>query len=213
MGLVAGTLEEIADRVSELRLFLTNERSSVIGEIAIAGQVRVREFTLQLDQGPVTFVDGGSPPDRRRGDGVFTARFRMNMDSAWQSMRRSLGGAVQVVRDEVAAVDAAKKSVRLARGGDIAYERLIVSPGIDFNFGEVQGCEEAMKEGRVLHAWKAGAQTVALRRQLEQMRDGGVVLLSVPLQPYRCPPGPYERASMIAAYLKQAKPRSKVSRV
>ena len=121
---------------------------------------------------------------------------------------RRLG--VQVVHDEVTAVDAAKKSVRLARGGDLSYERLIVSPGIDFLFNEVSGYQEAMQEGRVLHAWKAGAQTVALRRQLEQMRDGGVVLLSVPLAPYRCPPGPYERASMIAAYLKQAKPRSKL---
>jgi len=121
---------------------------------------------------------------------------------------RRLG--VQVVHDEAVAVDTAKKSVRLGRGGDISYERLIVSPGIDFNFAEVQGYEAAMKDGRVLHAWKAGAQTVELRRQLEQMRDGGVVLLSVPLAPYRCPPGPYERASMIAAYLKQAKPRSKL---
>src|SRR5262245_3846630 len=117
---------------------------------------------------------------------------------------------VQVVRDEAVAIDAAKKSVRLARGGDLAYERLVVSPGIDFNFGEVQGYEDAMKEGRVLHAWKAGPQTVALRRQLQEMRDGGVVLLSIPVAPYRCPPGPYERASMIAAYLKQAKPRSKL---
>ena len=83
-------------------------------------------------------------------------------------------------------------------------------PGIDFNFGEVQGYEAAMQAGRVLHAWKAGQQTAELRRQLEQMRDGGVYVLSVPLAPYRCPPGPYERASMVAAYFKQAKPRSKV---
>jgi sulfide dehydrogenase [flavocytochrome c] flavoprotein chain len=117
---------------------------------------------------------------------------------------------VQVVRDEVTAIDAAKKVVRLARGGDLAYERLVVSPGIDFQFGEVQGFEAAMNDGSVLHAWKAGPQTVALRRQLEQMRDGGVYILSVPLAPYRCPPGPYERASMVAAYFKQAKPRSKV---
>jgi sulfite dehydrogenase len=117
---------------------------------------------------------------------------------------------VQVVRDEATAIDPAKKTVRLARGGDISYERLIVSPGIDFNFGEIQGFEAAMNSGRVLHAWKAGAQTVALRRQLEQMRDGGVYVLSIPLAPYRCPPGPYERASMVAAYFKQAKPRSKV---
>ena len=117
---------------------------------------------------------------------------------------------VQVVQDEVTAIDPAKKTVRLARGADISYERLIVSPGIDFNFGEVQGYEAAMRDGAVLHAWKAGAQTVALRQQLEQMPDGGVYILSVPLAPYRCPPGPYERASMVAAYFKQAKPRSKV---
>jgi sulfite dehydrogenase len=117
---------------------------------------------------------------------------------------------VQVVRDEAIAVDPAKKLVRLARGGDIGYERLILSPGIDFTFGEVQGYEAAMASGRVLHAWKAGDQTVALRRQLEAMRDGGVYVLSIPVAPYRCPPGPYERASMVAAYFKQAKPRSKV---
>jgi len=117
---------------------------------------------------------------------------------------------VTVVQDEAIAVDAAKKSVRLARGGDIAYERLIVSPGIDFMLGEIQGYEGAMQSGAVLHAWKAGQQTVALRQKLQQMRDGGVYLLSIPLAPYRCPPGPYERVSMVAAYLKQAKPRSKV---
>lgn len=117
---------------------------------------------------------------------------------------------VQVVRDDAVAVDAARKTVRLARGGDIGYERLIVSPGIDFTYGEIEGYEAAMQSGRVLHAWKAGPQTFALRQQLQEMRDGGVVVLSIPLAPYRCPPGPYERASMIAAYLKQAKPRSKL---
>src|SRR5574341_818202 len=92
---------------------------------------------------------------------------------------------VQVVRDEVAAIDAAKKSVRLASGTDLAYERLIVSPGIDFNFAEIQGYEAAMRDGAVLHAWKAGPQTVALRRQLEAMRDGGVYVLSIPTSPRR----------------------------
>jgi len=117
---------------------------------------------------------------------------------------------VTVVQDEAVGIDAAKKTVRLARGGDIAYERLIVSPGIDFMFGDIQGYEAAMQAGAALHAWKAGPQTVALRQKLEQMRDGGVYVLSIPLAPYRCPPGPYERASMVAAYFKQAKPRSKV---
>ena len=117
---------------------------------------------------------------------------------------------VRVVRDEAVAVDASKKTVRLARGGDLTYDRLVVSPGIDFTFGEIAGYEAAMSTGRVLHAWKAGQQTVDLRRQLEQMKDGGVYILSIPVAPYRCPPGPYERASMVAAYFKQAKPKSKV---
>jgi sulfide dehydrogenase [flavocytochrome c] flavoprotein chain len=117
---------------------------------------------------------------------------------------------VTVVHDEAVAIDAAKKTVRLARGGDMAYERLIVSPGIDFTFGDVQGYEAAMRNGAVLHAWKAGSQTVALRQRLEQMRDGGVYILSIPVAPYRCPPGPYERTSVVASYFKQAKPRSKV---
>jgi len=117
---------------------------------------------------------------------------------------------VQVVQDEATAVDAAKKTVRLARGADIAYERLVVSPGIDFTFGDVAGYEAAQKDNAVLHAWKAGPQTVALRRQLEQMADGGVYILSIPTAPYRCPPGPYERACQVAHYFKQAKPRAKV---
>src|SRR5713226_5944492 len=117
---------------------------------------------------------------------------------------------VQIVNDDATTVDTTRKVVRLARGGDLAYERLIVSPGIDFLFNEVGGYEAAMNSGRVLHAWKAGPQTVALRRQLEAMPDGGVYMLSVPLAPYRCPPGPYERACQVASYFKQSKPRSKV---
>ena len=117
---------------------------------------------------------------------------------------------VQLVRDEVVAIDAAKRTVRLAGGRDLAYERLVVSPGIDFTFGDVDGYQAAMANGSVLHAWKAGEQTTALRRQLEQMPDGGVYVLSIPVAPYRCPPGPYERTSVIASYFKQAKPRSKI---
>jgi NADPH-dependent 2,4-dienoyl-CoA reductase/sulfur reductase-like enzyme len=131
-----------------------------------------------------------------------------------EDITRSIDGlqrhGVQIVRDEVATIDPGKKTVRLSRGGEIAYERLVVSPGIDFTFSDLPGYEQAMQSGRVLHAWKAGPQTVALRRQLTEMRDGGVYVLSIPLAPYRCPPGPYERISMVAAYFKQAKPRSKV---
>lgn len=129
-----------------------------------------------------------------------------------EDIRHSYDGlrkyGVRVVNDEATAVDAAKKVVRLERGGDLAYDRLIVSPGVDFNFNEIDGYQAS--QARILHAWKAGAQTIGLRRQLEAMKDGGVYVLAVPLAPYRCPPGPYERACQVAHYFKRAKPRSKV---
>jgi sulfide dehydrogenase [flavocytochrome c] flavoprotein subunit len=125
----------------------------------------------------------------------------------YDGLRRA---GVQVVRDEATGVDPAKRVVRLASGSEISYERLVLSPGIDFLYDEIEGYRPAMDAGSVVHAWKAGPQTAALRRQLEAMPDGGVYVLSVPMVPYRCPPGPYERASMVAAYFKRAKPRSKV---
>jgi NADPH-dependent 2,4-dienoyl-CoA reductase/sulfur reductase-like enzyme len=117
---------------------------------------------------------------------------------------------VRVVRDTAVAVDPEKRTVRLASGGDLAYDRLILSPGIDFLWTSVPGLDNADAQARVLHAWKAGEQTVALRRQLEAMRDGGVYVLSIPVAPYRCPPGPYERACQVAWYFKRSKPKSKV---
>ncbi|MBM3567156.1 MAG: hypothetical protein FJX46_00200 [Alphaproteobacteria bacterium] len=116
---------------------------------------------------------------------------------------------IKVVRDEAVAVDPAKKEVRLKGGASLPYDKLIVSPGIDLNFAAVPGYDEAAAE-LAPHAWKAGPQTVLLRRQLEAMADGGTVVIAPPANPFRCPPGPYERASMIAHYLKQAKPRSKI---
>ena len=131
-----------------------------------------------------------------------------------EDLRHSYDGlrrhGVQVVNDEATAVDPEKKVVKLERGGDLKYDRLIVSPGIDFMFNEIAGYDAAMQSGRVVHAWKAGAQTIALQKQLAAMTDGGVFVLSVPLAPYRCPPGPYERACQVASYLKKNKPRSKV---
>ena len=117
---------------------------------------------------------------------------------------------VKVVRGEVAAIDAAGRKVRLAGGGELPYDRLIVSPGIDFMWEPVAGLEAPIASGAVTHAWKAGPQTVALRRQLEAMPAGGLFVMSIPKAPYRCPPGPYERACMVASYLKTAKPKSKL---
>lgn len=117
---------------------------------------------------------------------------------------------VQLVRDEAVGVDAAKREVRLASGTTLRYDRLIVSPGIDLIPGTIPGLKSAEAQARVLHAWKAGPQTVALRKQLEAMRDGGIYVFHMPLAPYRCPPGPYERMCQVADYFKKAKPRSKI---
>ncbi len=117
---------------------------------------------------------------------------------------------VKVVKDMVTSIDAEKRMVKLASGGELPYDRLILSPGIDFMWETLPGMAKEGAKDKVLHAWKAGAQTVALRKQLEAMPDGGVYALSIPLAPYRCPPGPYERACMVANYFKKAKPKSKV---
>jgi sulfide dehydrogenase [flavocytochrome c] flavoprotein subunit len=117
---------------------------------------------------------------------------------------------VRVVRDMVNAVDPVKKTVALAGGASIGYDKLIMSPGIDLMWASIEGSQAAQASGQVLQAWKAGPETLALRRQLEAMTDGGVYALTIPEAPYRCPPGPYERASQVASYFKTAKPRSKV---
>ena len=117
---------------------------------------------------------------------------------------------VRVIQDDVVAVDPVKRAVSLKAGGSLAYDRLVLSPGIDFLWEQIPALASADAQGRILHAWKAGPQTVALRRQLEDMKDGGVYVISVPKAPYRCPPGPYERASLVAAYFKRFKPKSKV---
>lgn len=117
---------------------------------------------------------------------------------------------VKVVRDMVVGIDAAKRTVRLAGGQSLPYDRLIVSPGVDMVYDGLPGMASAAAQEKVLHAWKAGAQTLALRRQLEAMPDGGVYAITIPIAPYRCPPGPYERACQVAHYFSRAKPRSKV---
>ena len=117
---------------------------------------------------------------------------------------------VSLVHDLVTAIDPAKKTVSLKNGGTISYDKLIVSPGVDMHFDSIEGLQAANASGQILQAWKAGAETTALRQQLEAMPDGGVYALTVPEAPYKCPPGPYERASQVAHYFKQAKPKSKV---
>lgn len=117
---------------------------------------------------------------------------------------------IKVVHDEALAIDPDKRQVRLARGEALAWDRLIVAPGIDFLYDRIPGLDSPEAQARVLHAWKAGPQTAALRRQIEALPNGGTFAIAIPAMPFRCPPGPYERASLIAGYFKRAKPRSKV---
>ena len=120
------------------------------------------------------------------------------------------GQGVRRVQGEAVAIDPQAKQVRLSDGRTLGYDRAIVSPGVDFTPGEVIGLDSPASQQKILHAWKAGPQTVALRRQIEAMPDGGVFALTIPTAPFRCPPGPYERACLVADYFKRVKPRSKV---
>jgi sulfite dehydrogenase len=127
---------------------------------------------------------------------------------------RGYGGlaaaGVRVVQDQVVAIATDARRVRLARGEDVPYERLLLAPGIDFMLEDMHGLAGLLASGRVAHAWKAGPQTALLRAQLEALPDGGVFAICIPPLPYRCPPAPYERACLVAEYFSRAKPRSKV---
>jgi NADPH-dependent 2,4-dienoyl-CoA reductase/sulfur reductase-like enzyme len=126
----------------------------------------------------------------------------------YDSLARAHG--VQIVHDRVTAIDAERRSARLASGAEIRWDKLVLSPGVEMMWESVAGLEAANRAGRILQAWSPGPETIQLRRQLEAMRDGGVFAITVPEIPYRCPPGPYERACLVADYFKRTKPRSKV---
>lgn len=120
---------------------------------------------------------------------------------------RSLG--VKVVHDFASGIDGEKRTVKLAGGDTLNYDKLLLSPGIDFRWNALEGYDEAASQ-LAPHAWKAGEQSVLLKKQLEAMPDGGKFIMVAPANPFRCPPGPYERASMVAHYIKHNKPKSKL---
>src|ERR1700737_4798617 len=122
---------------------------------------------------------------------------------------RIIAEGVTVIAQAAVSINQQMRLVVLADGKSLSYDRLVLAPGIDVRFDALPGYDEAAA-AKMPHAWKAGEQTVLLRRQLEAMDDGGLVVLAVPAAPLRCPPAPYERASLIAHYLKTRKPRSKV---
>jgi len=116
---------------------------------------------------------------------------------------------VKVVHDYATSIDASAKVVKTKSGQSIPFDQAIVSPGVDFKWEAIEGYDAKVAE-TITHAWKAGPQTTTLRKQLEAMKDGGTVIIVAPPNPFRCPPGPYERASQIAMYLQHNKPKSKV---
>jgi NADPH-dependent 2,4-dienoyl-CoA reductase/sulfur reductase-like enzyme len=122
---------------------------------------------------------------------------------------RVAAAGVRVVTESATAVDPAAKTVTLASGDKLAYDRLVIAPGVEMNFKAISGYTEAAAE-KMPHAWTGGSQVLLLRDQLAAMPDGGLVVIAAPATPYRCPPAPYERASLIAHYLKAHKPKSKV---
>ena len=131
------------------------------------------------------------------------------MDDISHDYSMQVKRAVKVIHSTVQEVDAAGKKVKLSSGQTLSYDRLVLSPGIDFKWEDVDGMTEA--DAQILpHAWQGGTQTILLRDQLKAMPDGGVVIIAPPDNPFRCPPGPYERVSLIAHYLKQQKPKSKI---
>jgi sulfide dehydrogenase [flavocytochrome c] flavoprotein chain len=129
-----------------------------------------------------------------------------SISSSYQGLR-DMG--VVVLNDEVENISASNRKVSFTKVADQTFDRIIVSPGVDFIFDDIAGLN-ADAQKTVLHAWKAGPQTIALRKQLENMPDGGVYVLSIPKAPYRCPPGPYERVCQVASYFSKFKPKSKV---
>ncbi|MGB9670640.1 MAG: FCSD flavin-binding domain-containing protein [Halothiobacillaceae bacterium] len=116
---------------------------------------------------------------------------------------------VQLIEDHVDGIDADKRTVKLKSGKTLGYDKLVLSPGIELSYEKIAGYSKDAAE-KLPHAWKAGAQTTLLRKQLEAMKDGGTFVMVAPPNPYRCPPGPYERAAVVAEYLKKHKPKSKI---
>jgi NADPH-dependent 2,4-dienoyl-CoA reductase/sulfur reductase-like enzyme len=130
-----------------------------------------------------------------------------SLTQTYEKLRERYG--VQVIHTAATALDPATRRITLSDGNTLTYDRLVLSPGVELQWGALEGYDAAASEV-FPHAWEAGPQTLLLRRQLEAMTDGGLVVITAPDNPFRCPPGPYERASLIAYYLKTQKPRSKL---
>ncbi len=136
------------------------------------------------------------------------SRQMSELTSAYSNLSKRHG--VRLIKGSVASIDGEKKTLKLASGVTMKFDKLVLSPGISMMMDSIEGLSAANQFGATIQAWKAGPDTVALHNQLASMQDGGVFAISIPEAPYRCPPGPYERACQVASYFKQYKPKSKV---
>jgi sulfide dehydrogenase [flavocytochrome c] flavoprotein subunit len=186
------------------------EKAQVVVGGGYAGATAARYLRILDPSIGVTLVEAEGAFEACPVSNQVLGGFRSPGDAArpYTALERRHG--VRVVHDRVAAVDAQRRVVKLERGDPIPFDRAIVAGGIDFMFEDMPAMARPDVASRVFHAFKGAAQTAGLRRQLEQMRDGGVFAIAIPEAPYRCPPAPYERACQVAAYFQAAKPRSKI---
>ena len=172
------------------------------------GATAARYLRLHAPQIRVTLIE----PERRFYTCPFSNMYLAGLRT-WDSIGHGYDGlraaGVEVVHALAEDVDTSGRTVKLSGGQTLRWDRLVISPGVDMRWNALEGYDAAAAE-RAPHAWKAGDQTHLLRRQLEAMPDGGTFVMVIPDNPFRCPPGPYERAAMVGHYFKQHKPRSKI---
>jgi sulfide dehydrogenase [flavocytochrome c] flavoprotein chain len=201
----AGCVAALGARVARTQ---AKARVVVVGG-GVGGATAAKYLTLSAHELEVTLVEPKARYTTCFFSNLYLAGLRSfaSLTHGYEALARQYG--IRIIQDSAVAIDPAAKTVSLEGGARLSYDRLIVAPGIAFKFEAIEGYDEAATQ--VLpHAWIAGPQTQLLRGQLEAMEDGGVFVLTAPPNPFRCPPGPYERASLIAAYFKRFKPRAKI---
>ncbi len=208
LGLSAGALAVAA--FSPARFSIAQGASSVVvigggaAGATVAGQIK-----LAMPAATVTLIE-----PLTLYTSCFYSNYYIGGQRTIQSLTHTYEGlkalGINVIHEFAASIDTAKRSVKLSSGKDLSYDRLAVAPGIDFKFNTIEGYSRELAEKSVPHAWRGRDQSKLLHNQLQSMPDGGVVVIAPPKPPYRCPPGPYERACFIANLLKVSRPRSKL---
>jgi NADPH-dependent 2,4-dienoyl-CoA reductase/sulfur reductase-like enzyme len=201
----ATCLSALSPRMARCR---AKARVVVIGG-GVGGATVAKYLALSVGMLDVTLVEPKSRYTTCFFSNLYLAGLRSfeSLTHDYESLTQRYG--ITVIHDSATMIDPVAKIVGLESGAMLSYDRVVVAPGVAFKFGAIEGYDEAATQ-TMPHAWNAGPQTKLLRQQLESMEDGGVFVLVAPPNPFRCPPGPYERASLVAYYFKQYKPRAKI---